>query len=315
MFSNIMVPIDGSPFSREAVIQGLRIASQSGAALRLVRVGQTTPLHTELVSRQTARKSREQSAELADLYMIAAECRANSTVNVSAAYLQGPVVDSLMGYAARHMVDLIVMRSHGRSGLARAWFGSVADDLIRDSSCPVLVVGMPSVATAIENGLKFSRILIPLDGSALAEQMLNATVAVARLERADITLLRVVKPNTRVVPGEPQATIGPAPARDVAEAEAYLDSLLPEASDRALHVSRRVVISDDIAGSILSEAAISECDLIAIATRGRGGLARSTAGSVADHVLRHSPVCTMVLRPARMPASARVPAIAVATTS
>ncbi|MEO5588915.1 MAG: universal stress protein [Gemmatimonadaceae bacterium] len=295
MFSNIMVPIDGSPFSREAVLQGLRIASQSGASLRLVRVGQTTPLETELVSAQPSGNSREQSAEIADLYMIAAECRANSTVTVSAAYLQGPVVDSLLGYATRHRVDLIVMRSRGRSGLARAWFGSVADALIRESSFPVMVVGMPSIATAIESGLKISRILVPLDGSALAEQVLDAAVTVARLERASLTLLRVVRPNTRLAPGELQASSGPARARDVTEAECYLGSLLAETSDRALNVTRRVAISADVAGTILSEAEGSACDLIAIATRGRSGLARSTAGSVADHVLRHSAVCTMVL--------------------
>jgi nucleotide-binding universal stress UspA family protein len=299
MYRNIMVPVDGSPFAREAVLHGLRIASQSGATLRLVRVGSAPVLQggPEGFTLDNERLRQLHTAELADLYSIAAECRAHSTVNVTASLQQGPVVDALIGYAKRQRVDLIVMRSHARKGLARVWFGSVADKLIRDSGIPVLVVRPPSVATALESGYNYRRILIPLDGSRLAEQSLEAAGALARIDQASITLLMIVNPRENQRKGELQSAAGPASAREVASAQHYLESLFASRLDRSTSVCRRVVISDDVAGSILASAEAMEADLIAIATRGRGAIARAAGGSVADRVMRESPVSTMVIHP------------------
>src|SRR5687768_18566241 len=81
MYRNVMVPVDGSSFSREAVLQGLRIASQNGATLRLVRVASAPVLfsapETMTLSSDAAKQLR--ASELASLYAMAAECRAHST--------------------------------------------------------------------------------------------------------------------------------------------------------------------------------------------------------------------------------------------
>ena len=296
MYNNVMVPVDGSPFSREAVLHGLRIASQSGATLRLVRVGTSSILGTgpDTFASESQALRQIQAAELADLYSIAAECRAHSTVTVTASIQSGPVVDALIGYARREKVDLIVMRSHVRKGIARAWFGSVADALIRESGIPVLVVKAPSVATALESGFRYNRILVPLDGSLLAEQSLHAALSLARIDGATITLLKVIPPS-RGSSGELESAAGPAPAREVVAAQRYLDTCL--ASERGLSVLRRVIISDNVPAAILSTAEIMEADLIAIATHGRGAIARATVGSVADQLVRQSPISTMVVRP------------------
>lgn len=299
MYRNVMVPVDGSSFSREAVLQGLRIASQSGATLRLVRVGSAPMLAggPDSFAIQSDTIKQVHSSELADLYSIAAECRAHSTVNVTASLQYGPVIDALIGYAHRQRVDLIVMRSHTRKGFARVWFGSVADGLIRESGIPVLVVRPPSVATALENGFHFKRLLVPLDGSELAEQSLESAVALARIDAAQLTLLRVVPPTKHHEWGGLESSIGPAKAQDVVEAQRYLKSLLSSPLDRSIVVTRRVVVSDDVPGAILRFAETDEVDVIAIATRGRGAIARATSGSVADSVMRGAPVSTMVLHP------------------
>jgi len=298
MYRNIMVPVDGSPFSREAVLQGLRIASQSGATLRLVRVGTSSVLaggpESFAVENETLR--RIQAAELGDLYSIAAECRAHSTVTVTASLQRGPIVDALVGYAKRQNVDLIVMRSHSRKGFARAWFGSVADALIRESGIPVLVVKAPSVATALESGFHYNRILVPLDGSLLAEQSIEPAVSLARIDGASITLLMVL-PSSNRPGGETASAIGNAPAKDVTSAKCYLDSCLSSEFDRSIRVTRKVVLSDDVPKAILIAAESAEADLIAIATHGRGALTRARVGSVADRVVREAPVSTMVIHP------------------
>jgi nucleotide-binding universal stress UspA family protein len=297
MYRNVMVPVDGSPFSREAVLQGLRIASQSGATLRLVRVGTSSILGAgpESFGAENQALRHIQAAELSDLYSIAAECRAHSTVTVTASIQHGPVVDALIGYAKRQNVDLIVMRSHVRKGFARAWFGSVADALIRESGIPVLVVKAPSLATALESGFHYNRILVPLDGSLLAEQSLDAAVSLARIDGATITLLKVVSPSRQRLNGDLESSIGPAAAKEVACAQRYLETCL--GSERGISVLRRVIISDDVPGTILSVAENMEADLIAIATHGRGAITRAAVGSVADRVVRKAAVSTMVIHP------------------
>jgi len=309
MYRNIMVPVDGSSFAREAVLQGLRIASQSGATLRLVRVA-TTPVLSNGdsfgIESESLREMR--NAELAELYSIAAECRAHSTVNVTASLQNGPVGDALIGYAHRHRVDLIVMRSHARRGLARVWFGSVADKLIRESGIPVLVVRPPSVATALGSSFGYKRILVPLDGSLLAEESLRRILPLAHIDGSQITLLRVVAPSRQREHLE--SSIGPADASDVAEAQRYLNTLLTSSLDKPLKVNRRVIVADDVASTILHCAEIEESDLVAIATRGRGAIARARSGSVADTVMREAPVSALVIHPDSVEKAIAEPALA-----
>ena len=297
MYRNIMVPVDGSSFSREAVFEGLRIASQSGAALRLVRIA-VAPINAgpvESMALESERIRKLHASELAELYALAAECRAHSTVNVTASLERGPVTEALMGYARRHAVDLIVMRSHARHGLSRVWFGSTADTLIRESGIPVLVVRPPSVGTALRNGTRFNRIIVALDGSTLAERALAPAVALARLEGATITLLRVVSSWNGLNGGEIAAAAGPASAIAVDAAQMYLDTLSRHYT--GITMKRRVVIADDVAQAILQVAAGEEADMIAIATRGRGALKRAASGSVADVVMRQAVVSALVVHP------------------
>lgn len=297
MFRNVMVPVDGSSFSREAVLQGLRIASLFGATLRLVKVATTPPFSAgpEAVIVEANSANDIHAAELANLYAIAAECRAHSTINITASLERGPVVDALCGYARRNAVDLIVMRSQARSGIARIWFGSVADGLIRESGVPVLIVRPPSIATAMEKGFSYRRILVPLDGSVLAEQALPRAVSLGRFDGATLVLVRVVPPST---PGDGTllSALGPASERDVAAAQSYLDSVVIHYG-AGVQMLTRVVVSPDPATAILREAEAEEIDLITMATRGQGTMARSLGGSVSDRVMRESVTSTLVVHP------------------
>ena len=299
MYKNVMVPVDGSAFSREAVLQGLRIASQSGGTLRLVRVGSSPVLVGDPNAHAFESSGQKQvhATEASELYTIAAECRANTTVNITATLLHGPVTDALIGYARRHSVDLIVMRSHARRGLARVWFGSVADSLIRKSGIPVLVVRPPSVATALEMGFRFKRILVVLDGSELAERSLSPALELAGIDNASVTLLRVVTTSSHRGNGDLESTRGHASAREVNEAQQYLDAQPVARSHGPCLVTRRVIVADDIPGTILRAADGEEVDLIAIATRGRGWVLRTTGGSVSDEVMRSATVSVLVTHP------------------
>ena len=298
MFRNVMVPVDGSSFSREAVIQGLRLASLYGATLRLVQVATTPAFSTgpEGIALESGASDDHHATELANLYAIAAECRAHSTIKVTASLERGPVVDALCGYARRNAVDLIVMRSQARSGIARIWFGSVADGLIRESGVPVLVVRPPSIATGLEKGFSYRKILVPLDGSVLAEQALPRAITLARFEGASIVLVLVVPPDREGAKGTLVSAIGPASASDVTAAQTYLDSIVVHRCT-GVGIATRVVIASDIPAAILRVADMEEVDLITMATRGQGMLARTIGGSVSDRVMRESVSSTLVVHP------------------
>jgi nucleotide-binding universal stress UspA family protein len=299
MYRVIMVPVDGSAFSREAVFHGLRLARKNGAHLRLVRVASIPGLvgESDVVSLETTARMSERDRLLTELYRLAAECRANSPVEVTATVEDGPIADALRGHALRHNVDLIVMATHARRGLARVWLGSVADRLIRETGLPVLLVRPPSLATELIDGSCYKRIIVPLDGSALAERSLAPASALAELEHAELTLLRIVPVAKSIAPGELHATIGPARARDVEEAERYLAGVRVRFAERHVRMRSSVVVADDIPRAIIGFAQANDGDLIAIATHGRGGIARAVLGSVADRVMSEGVLSVMVIHP------------------
>lgn len=300
MYRVIMVPVDGSAFSREAVFQGLRLARQNKAQLRLVRVasghGSVTAWDTSALENGVL--SSERDVVLADLYRLAAECRANSPVDVVTTVEEGPIADALRGHALRHNVDLIVMATHARRGMARVWLGSVADRLIRETGLPVLTVRPPSLATELIDGACYRRIIVPLDGSALAERSLAPAIALAEIEHAELTVLRIVPSVKNIPTGELHATIGPARAQDVDEAERYLAAVRVRFAARHVRLRSSVVVAEDVPQAIMGFAQANDGDLIAIATHGRGGLARAVLGSVADRLMSEGVLSVLVIHPA-----------------
>lgn len=300
MYRVIMVPVDGSAFSREAVFHGLRLARKNGAQLRLVRVASIPGLvgGPDVVALENIARMSERDAMLAELYRLAAECRANSPVEVTANVEDGPVADALRGHALRHQVDLIVMATHARRGMARVWLGSVADRLIRETGIPVLIARPPSLATELVDGACYRRIIVPLDGSALAERSLPPAIALAELEHAELTLLRIVPAAKDIPDGELHATIGPARARDVDEAERYLAGVRVHLAESHVRIRSAVVVADDIPRAIIGFGQANDGDLIAIATHGRGGISRAVLGSVADRVMSEGVLSALVIHPA-----------------
>lgn len=302
MYKVIMVPTDGTGFDREAIRVALRIAERTEAKVRLVRVlgtgsffGVAMAAEGTAVATEVVRSERDRA--LSELYALAAECRTVSSAAISVDLHGGPVTDVLEDYARRHEVDLIVISTHGRSGIARMSLGSVTDSLIRHTSIPVLVVKPPTSYLNPQAGEAFTHVVVPLDGSTLAEQILPPIASLASLEGADITLLHVIKTS----PLGPTETTSPEVLwweRDVRAAQNYLQGISRQLRSRAgLRVKTDIVVSQNVSHAISDFAARERVDLIAIATHGRGGLARMLRGSVADGVLHQANRSMLVLKP------------------
>jgi len=296
MYDRIMVPLDGSRFAEAALPLALTLSRQTGAGVHLVTVQEPIPSFAyEEWERATTGWTREYLESVRER----AEEHAGGAVTTS--MLAGHVVEMLEEEADRERVDLVVMATHGRGALSRVWLGSVADAFVRHTHRPVLL-SRPEDGEALplDSDAGFSKILIPLDGSELAEAVLDRAVEVGRRFGAEYELLRVVPyPIEIASPYLPQTVQMNQELVEQARRTAteYLESLAARLREDGLHVDFGVDVDAQPGHGILRYAASSECDLIAMSTHGRRGISRALLGSATDKVLRGARVPLLLYRP------------------
>jgi len=312
MFKSILVPLDGSPFSEHALPMACAIARQAGANLRLVHVHtlSASPIYSEgeavidenLASRSLVHEQRYLEQVKRQLGEVVGP-DLNVTVELLDRPLESLVNESLATFLAAHITatatDLVVMTTHGQRGLTRAWLGSVADALVRLSHTPILLLRPQAGAPDFVHLPLLKHMLLTLDGTALAEQILEPALTLGAIMQAEYTLLRVVE--TDVFPSYlllPQAKGYIPPAIEAAEIEAqnYLTTVALRLRNKGcIHTS--VLLGDHAASTILAEAQRHVGGLIACATHGRSGMTRLLLGSVADKVLRGATTPVLMMRP------------------
>jgi nucleotide-binding universal stress UspA family protein len=291
MFRTVLVPLDGSPFAEQALPLALSLASRSEADLHLARVHQfpLRPLQGDELTLDPVLDDRLREA--AREYLAGAEERVQPLLprRVRSALLEGAVADCLRRHAGEIGADLIVMTTHGRGPLSRLWLGSVADTLLREVALPVLLV-RPQHPAAEPAAPVVSRVVVPLDGSDLAEAILEPAAALGSAFDAEFTLLRAVEPVIVAdyhAGGNALVGLEPGLLRKVRDAaELYLEGVAIRLRARGLRVRTRVTVERPAAAVILDEAGARPGQVIALHSHGRAGLSRLLLGSVADKVIR-----------------------------
>ena len=300
MYKVIMAPVDVSPFETPAISVAARLARQFDATLHLIRVlpppvvAQTVPPKEAFEISEKA-LAEEREAYRQKLEALGSEVEGNGSVRVHTTLKEGRVTQTLRDLAAEIGADVIVMSSHSRGGLKRLNLGSVTDYLIRNTHIPVLVV-RPEVAFFDEAAAATARIVVPLDGSPMAEQILPEVVTLASALNATVTLLHVLTPQTyaqkRIVqPGLPWWDA------DIAAADAYLSGRADFVATTGVTVTKDVILNTDVPSAILDYAIRNRANCIAVATNGVGGIRRFVFGTVADEVTRKSPISLLVFHP------------------
>ena len=313
MYQSILVPLDGSTFAEYALPVAQSIAYRSKATLQLVHVHIPLPVgYPEgVVVFNEGLETQNKEYERTYLQEVTKRLAAGLNVQVTSALLdgRGTIAETLNHYVKATGTDLIVMATHGRGALTRFWLGSVADQLVRQAERPLLLVRPPEGAEAPPNLVQeqvFQHILIPLDGSALSEQILEHAIALGELMHADYTLLRVV--DLSMLPSYPPTSYIGLDRQLLeelqAKAQTYLDSVanrlraqVGTPSQAPLQIQTRVVVHQQPAVAILEEAGKDGIDLVAMETHGWGGLTRLFVGSIADKVLRGAPKPVLIHRP------------------
>jgi nucleotide-binding universal stress UspA family protein len=318
MHRAILVPLDGSPLAERALPYAQHLARASAARLLLVRaalahhIPGTGRLQTE------AEAVRE-----AETYLRETAARLSKSGVVETAMFYGDAAEAILEEVRLRKIDLVVMATHGRSGIGRWLYGSVADEVLRHLEVPLLLIppacqtAWPTVAPA--------RVLVPLDGSAVAEEALGPARALAAALAAELLLVRAID-----VP----AADGGADVDDAAlvglsgrestlvetvrylegqdsvafrTAQQYLEDTAGELRAAGYSVSLLTAFGPPTA--VISDVAQDgETAAIVMATHGRSGLARLVLGSTTDGVLRHGTQPLLVVRPTMVRGEARTPA-------
>jgi nucleotide-binding universal stress UspA family protein len=281
------------------------IARGTGAKLELVTVDAMVP--TLSVSTRADGEHSVWASAMADrateyLEAVAEQIGSEAGVTVGRAVRTGTkVAELLLEHAADVGAELIVMATHGYGPLKRAWLGSVADAVTRHTPVPIVLI-RPAAdgASRLTPESLFRHVLIPLDGSPTAEEVLPHAIAVGQLANARYTLLQVVLPP---FVGTPMESFPPDMTERLLRenreaAESYLDRVATQLRERQLQVETMVPVEPFTADAILDRAEGGSADLIALTTHGRGGLGRLMMGSVADKVVRGAGVPVLLCRAA-----------------
>jgi nucleotide-binding universal stress UspA family protein len=301
MIRTVVVPLDGSPLAETALEPAQRIAQRLHATLHLVRVlePQVPSIDATGASVPEPRLEQDLRAEtLAYLQALANGRSSGAGVKSTFALVDGPVVKALVEHVNAVADALVVMTTHGRTGLARVLLGSVTDSLVRSSIAPVLtirVVGEKPSAIPIGD---FRRVLIPLEGPYFGAEAIDPAVQVAGTSGPEYVLMTVVSPVPIIPPPEPPV---PLPVVDVdaeaSSAKNFLDTLAGPLQARGIEARGKVVIDGDPAQAILDFVNDGGVDLICMATHAYGGLKRLVFGSVAERVVRSATVPVLLMRP------------------
>jgi nucleotide-binding universal stress UspA family protein len=301
-FRSILVPLDGSPLAEQAVPLAAEIARRAGSKLRLVLVHEPPPPPVDPFAARlfTSIEVATRKAERTYLRDVRGRLQQGGTRVTSAVTLSGAVGPALATYVRELGIELVVMGTHGRGGLQRTWIGSVADHLIRHLGVPVLLVRSPEGRPAREWALGAGQIMVPLDGSPLAEEALDGAVRMARLLDAEIALVQVVRPV--LLSADPSLPVPSSYDEELtgmwrSQAQDYLDGMIERLQVQGLRASGVAVIGWRATESILDLARPERVAMVVIATHGRGGLRRLALGSVADKVVRGADVPVLVYRP------------------
>lgn len=270
----VMIPLDGGELSDQLLHRVMPLLRQEGDEAYIVRVAdvqEDVPAVQQYIEGVQARLS---GAHVAN----------TGTVKI------GDPATEVLKLAFDHMPALVVMATRGRTGPARWLLGSVAERVLRAAPVPVLLANPAAIADeslAPDGPFSFKRLLVPLDGSKDSEKVMPLVADVARRYGSAVTLLHVATAGSPTAEAETTERI----ARPLLEkAAAPLQGVVPEVELR--------LASGIAADCILTAVQTEQADAIAMTTHGRSGASRWLLGSVAEKVLRGSPVPVFAVRTA-----------------
>jgi nucleotide-binding universal stress UspA family protein len=298
MYSKILVPLDGSKTAENVLPLARCFARSLQIPVELLGVVDIAELARRHVAADPASMIRtladDATRRLGDYLEQVAK---NFPIGkVQCTVRRGNAAEAIIESAAADKQTLIAMATHGRSGLDRWLLGSVAEKVLRGATNSTLVVRAKEGKNPIWEMATLKRVIVPLDGSELAESVLPSVEELAKKLDLEVTLLGVygVPPGVSSA-GEGEAFIGGLRAETLAYLEKKAAELKSKGLDKVSCVAKEGLAADEI----ISTARRTLDNLIAMCTHGRAGVTRWMLGSVTETVVRHSGDPVLVIRAAR----------------
>ena len=298
MFSRMLIPLDGSKTAEDVLRYGRRLAAGAGVAVELLGVVEMADIAEDVASNQAAyagslireavRNSTEYLEKLAQTFH-------NGKVRCNVQ--QGRPEDIIIAAASADRATLIAMATHGRSGVTRWLLGSVTEKVLRGTVNPLLVVrALGNSKTDGEAALR--SVIVPLDGSDVAETILSPVAALAKALDLQVLLIRVYGLALPTYGGDDYYVPDYLELKDQIkdEAEGYLNSRASLLRAQGVAVVSTVVIEGSAADAIIELARKTPDNLVAMSPYGRSGLQRWVLGSVTEKVVRHCQDPVLIVR-------------------
>ncbi len=301
MHSKILVPLDGSKTAEKVLPYARYLAGKFKVPVELLAVVDIA----DIASHMASEKARFLDTIIEDgvrhcTSYLRGVATTFSDSHITCTVEKGKAEEAIIEKGAADKTMLITMATHGRSGLNRFLLGSVAEKVLRGTGNPLLLIRASEEAKS-EGEATLKSIVVPLDGSELAESVLPTVADMAKALNLEVELFRAYRIPYNAYAGDEGFYAGNleellASVRD--EAREYLDK---KAADlRRLGVAKVLCVTKEgFAGDeIISLGRTTPDNLIAMCSHGRSGVKRWVLGSIAETVVRHSDDPVLVLRPA-----------------
>ena len=281
---DLLLAFDFSPSSKRALAYGVDLLRRTDAHLHLMHIQEVPqgPFQRESRSPVPTYKLEEEFTERCQEVLSSHGLDADDDRLTFNAERADAVAPALVQYAKSKGIGMIAMGTHGRRGVQRAFYGSVAEETLRTAPSPVFTVQSPDDEKAASS---VGRIVAPVDFSSPSQGALQQAGRLATVYEVPLKLVHVVEtPDTPSVYGPESPTVTSHKTKE--KAEAALEDWGSGLAGGDLEVSY-VVHRGEPAPSILRSAP-NETDLIVMATRGLRGVRRAMLGSVTEEVLREA---------------------------
>jgi nucleotide-binding universal stress UspA family protein len=289
----IVVPLDGSAESEAALPHARAIAAATGGKLVLF----SSVYLPDMWLAPATQVDLSVEIEAARDYLESR--RAGLTeIPTEVAVGEGLPAQAILEYARSSGADLIAMTTHGRSGVSRLAWGSVAGKVQHSTETPLLVVRPPEGGEPSASAPPVEKILVPLDGSRLSQAALPFAQALAQAFGASLLLLHSVPTPSAGKPGTFVPTVHDRTLREsIDSGKAMLDRLARSIESASGVTAERTVTLGDPVEQIVTVAEAESAGLVVMSTHGNAGAGRWLIGSVADAVVRRAHVPCLLVRP------------------
>jgi len=294
----MLIPLDGSKTAENVLPYGRILARTFQIPVELMEVLDIAGMASHVAAEKarllgTVVTEGERSSEQY-LQKIASSF---SDVNVRCTVEKGRPEDVIIEKAAADKTTLIAMATHGRSGMSRWLLGSIAEKVLRATTNPLLLVRANEEALT-EGEAALRSIIVPLDGSELAESVLPTAVKFARLLNVGMVLFRAYELPASAYYGRENylPNYEELKNRVKEQAQDYLDKRIEAIKAEGVQTVSSVLIEGSGPNEIIDFARKSPNALITMCTHGRSGVKRWVLGSVTEKVVRHSGDPVLVMR-------------------